>query len=425
MKTEYAEIYERFCQGCPGIQFQGAWSFLHPDDDCRYVNDDTNDLIERLQQEFEADQLLASKLLVRGDGEQLCLNPRLLTGDRLFVVLRNAKRQIFDLITSTGSLSGRQSLLLLRQDSITERVIGNTQRMFLTSSMVDVLLFRSLGLAATCTADVIGSGREGLQRLLWLVGGHSDGPIQRKPCQFTWEGRIMINKTGNIGLDGHEPYEFAIVICAFSLHSFSRQIPADIASVARHLAQAETYLAIEWEQLSVWWPTVHEMSNLAYRQELQDPDLLRGYLTGEHEFFGVQHFLDPSCPPASPDTLIHALEKLDRALLDGERHSDSHHYLEKEREALADYEAQLEKTMIRPLLDSAIALSDPSIRPLRAQLAQVAKMVHMMMPRMHRVQKQLQHATAGDVFPDKSLKKIKELTELMIKLVKGEHALRK
>jgi hypothetical protein len=289
--------------------------------------------------------------------------------------------------------------------------------------MVDVLLFRTLGLAATCAAELDRLNRHGLQRLLWLVGGDSDGPIRRKPCRFPWEGQEIINKPGHVGSDGNERYEFELVMCAFSLHSFSRVIPADIASVARHLAHAETYLAIEWEQLSVWWPTVDEMSNLAYRQELQEPDLLRDFLSGEHEFFRVQDFVDPSRPPASTDTFVHALEKLDQALLDGEQHCDSPHYLEEERKALAEYEAQLEKTMIRPLMDSAIDLRNASIRPLRAQQAHVAKLLHMLMPRMHFVQKKRQHAGAGDVFPDESLKKIKELTELMIKLVKAEHEL--
>lgn len=118
----------------------------------------------------------------------------------------------------------------------------------------------------------------------------------------------------------------------------SREIPADIFSAARHLAHAETHLSIVWDAVAVWWPTVDEMSNLAYRRELQEPDLIRGCLTEEHEFYGVEHFIDPSRPPDSPDTFVHALEELAHALLDVDRHYPSERYLEKDREAFAKYE---------------------------------------------------------------------------------------
>lgn len=81
--------------------------------------------------------------------------------------------------------------------------------------------------------------------------------------------------------------------------------------------------------------------------------------------------------------------------------------------------------MIKPLLDSAIALHNPSIRPLRAQLAHVAKLLHLMMPRMHFVQKKHLRSGVASVFPGESLKNIRSLTELMIKLVKEEHGLRR
>ena len=425
MIAPYAEIYASFSERCPGIQFEGDWRFLHPDDDCRFADDETGELIEHLQEEFETDQLLASRLVVRADNEQLHLNPRLLTEDRLFVVLRNAQHQIFDIFTSAGSLSGRRTLLLLRQDAAAKEAIASQRRMFLTPSMADVVLFRSLGLAATCAADVVGLSRHGLQRLLWLVGGNSYGPIPREPIQFSWEGQYLINESGYLGRSENAPIEFELVLCAFSLYTHSREIPADIAPAARHLAHAETYLSISWDGVAVWWPTVDEMSNLAYRLELQEPDLLRDYLTQEHEFCGVEHFTDPSRPPASTDTFVDALEKLDQAFLDAEQHYPSECYLEKEREAFAKYESELEKTMIRPLLDSAIALHNPSIRPLRAQLAHVSKMLHLMMPRMHYAQKKQLHAGVGGVFPGESLKNIRSLTELMIKLVKEEHGLRK
>ena len=64
MIAPYAEIYASFSERCPGIQFEGDWRFLHPDDDCRFADDETGELIEHLQEEFETDQLLASRLVV-------------------------------------------------------------------------------------------------------------------------------------------------------------------------------------------------------------------------------------------------------------------------------------------------------------------------------------------------------------------------
>jgi hypothetical protein len=424
VRADHTEIYERFTQMCPGVQLPADWDFLPVDENCRFVTDSIDEVVELLQQEFEADRLLESRLLVRAEDEQLGLSPRLLTEDQLFFLLRNEQGQIFDIITSAGSLSRRYVLCLLRQDVVTQRALDIHERIFLVFSMVDVLLLRSLGLAAMHAAEMANLGLDGFKRLLWLVGGHSMGSIRREGTRFSWEEKLTILKSGCVThQDDH--HEFEVVICAFSLSSFSRKIPAGIASVARHLAHAEKYLDIHFDALFTWWPTEDEMSNLEFKSGLCDPSLLRDYLAEEHEFFGVEQFTDPSQPPDRADTFVRALEDLLRAFDEGERNFTSEHYCEKEREAYAKYEAVLDEKITKPILESALALSEPSIRPVRAQLAHVSKMLHLKMPRMHFLQKSRQHAGSKVSFPDELLKEIKTLTELMIKLVKEEHSLYK
>lgn len=424
MKADHTDIYEHFAQLCPGIQLPVAWGFLHLDENCRFLPDSIDEVVELLQQQFAADRLLESRLLVRVEGERLGLNPRLLTEDQLFFLLRKERGQIFDIITSAGSLSGRHVLLLLRQDAVTKRALERDERIFLVFSMVDALLLRALGLAAMHAADMVHLGRHGFQRLLWLVGGHSLGPIQREKTRFPWEERVTILKSGCV-THQDEHHEFEMVICAFSLSSFSRKIPEGIASVARHLAHAEKYLEIHFDALSVWRPNEDEMSNLRFRSGLRDPSLLRDYLVEEHEFFGVEQFMDPSRPPAVPDSFVQALENLIRVLDERERNLTSQLYWEKEHEAFAKYEAELDKKVFKPLLVRAMASSDPSIRALRTQFAHVTKLLLSKMPHLHSLQKSQQHAVSPKSCPDELLKEIEVLTDQMIKLAKAERSLYK
>jgi hypothetical protein len=273
-------------------------------------------------------------------------------------------------------------------------------------------------------ADMVHLGRHGFQRLLWLVGGHSLGPIQREKTRFPWEERVTILKSGCV-THQDEHHEFEVVICAFSLSSFSRKIPEGIGSVARHLAHAEKYLEIHFDALSVWWPNEDEMSNLEFRSGLRDPSLLHDYFLEEHDFLGVEQFIDPSRAPEVPDSFVRALEELLQAVEEGAKHSESQYYLNKESEAYATYYAELDKKIFKPILESAMALPNPSIRPLRAQLAHVAKILHSKMPGMHLLAKKWQHAASPKPFPDEWLKEIKAWTDQMIRLVKEERSLYK
>jgi len=136
---------------------------------------------------------------------------------------------------------------------------------------------------------------------------------------------------------------------------------------------------------------------------------------------GVDEFIDSNRPPAEADSFVRTMVELLQALDELDQHRESQHHVKRVREAVGKFEAALDKTIFQPLLESAMALPDSSMRPARIQHAHLSRMLHALMPRMHSELRGRQNTGSGSL-SNESLKTIKVLTEQMIKLMKEERA---
>ncbi len=394
-----SRIYTRFLEHCRGVNVDSRWQFLQPDQDSRLVEGDLSPALTSLRREFGTEDLLKAGILVRNN-DQHNLNTKLTTEDRILIVLRDSQRKPFDILTSAGTLQRRVPILAVQHDIHTQRGLAATdRRLFVTSSIEDSVLVRSLGLSAvpaTCMDHLQGAN---FRKLLAMTDGFSDR------SDF-----------------------FHAVLVGCNLTEGICEIPANVAAVARDFGQAKRYLKMPRLAVSLWWPSDEEMNNLDYRRRVGNVAGICELLKRVKLLHDIEEFSDPSKSPSREPTYGKALQNLLTAQEKKRRMIRDPFQATTVRDAQEAHEQQVDRAILDPLVDSAMASGDLSVRALRLGIAHESRILHRMLPEVHDAQAKNAETGDGDqinFLSDPDWKRFEASMNMTVRLVMAEARLRK
>ena len=166
--------------------------------------------------------------------DELVLNPMLMTEDRLASLVWD-----YDLVTSRGALVHTAPLFAMDMDLETACRRHPRGFLFLVGSMHEYLLFDSLKMAASPTTHLGRLGRRGLETMLYLVDGVSEGIIARKG---NYPPGLRFDYSGYLGPEETRPPEMSLVFVGYELGSGRRGFTEEALSAMRGLFEAQQFL---------------------------------------------------------------------------------------------------------------------------------------------------------------------------------------
>jgi len=412
-------IYECFLAECPPATLPDAWQFVEVHPDAHRLPANPQCAIARLREQFSDDELLGSRVAVRRRDE-LVLHPKLITRERYVIMVRDQHAQPCSLLTSAGDLHGSVPLFALGQDETVRNALGASDPyLYVPASMEDVVLLRSLGLAAAPATDLERLNKCGLQHLLYLVDGFSDGPISKKRLRTA---KYEINHSGRVGA---ERAEFCVVLVGCELGNGRPVIPEEIYTAARYLARAEQSLDITWDGVYVWWPSEEELEKLDYRRQLGDVALVKDFFREPQPLFGVSDFANPAMLPEREKSFVDVFDELVETEKKARTEYNSVDLLEHLQRIRSDYCQRIDDQLFEPLIETAIETKDLRIRALRMQLAHLTRIFHQAMPRVCATLDESVVVAGAVVLPEKACNQIQTLINETIQLINAETRIHK
>lgn len=415
----HAPIYRRLFRRGSSPELDSRWQFVQPSRRFGFLEVDPQQTVASLLEDFDEEKLLRSRVAIRTDDE-LSLNPMLVTDDRLAVRISD-----FDLVTSDGALVHTAPLFAMDQDLTTySNCVGAERFLFLVGSMQEYLLFDSLGIAASPTSHLGRLGCRGLQILLHLVDGISEGPIRREPAS---PPGFRFELDGYLGPEETRPPTMCPVFVGYELISRRRGFTTETLCALQRLFNAEQYLKIRFDQLCVWWPTDDEIRDLEFRRGMSDVGLIKDFFCNLKSLYTIENFRKFLRRERNTDPFVRSLENLLSAQGEAQEHSEMRYYREKNEAAFAKYEEQVDQNCFKPLVESAMNSNDLRIRNLRLNQAHVSRLIQLGMPSIYGAQSQRLKVNAGDereLIPEAKWKQMERLLDVSAKLTREETRIR-
>ena len=362
MSSDSDAILERLAALSEPYVFAPPWDFVEPDNACRRLMCDADEVVHTLQDEFALEQLTESHVLESDAEGTIALNPRLCTHEAGFVILRNGEGIAFEALTDEGCLnSSAASCLAIRGDATTRLQVEKCHSQACgVDSLCDLMLLRSLGVASIPARDLGKLSRTSLGLL----------------ADFRWHANAT---TGG----DHVVENPRIEILAGSLSSATSGVSEHLCQVARRVGGAKKHLKMNFPGLSVWWPSVEELDGLCYFRELRDPAAMRNFLRQEHETYEIEEFMIRNQPPVRRHLRENLCSCTDD-LLQTQRNTQLGTQSAKEqRRVKRKYDETLEREVIRPLIEEAMAATNPKICALELMFANMSREMLSLMPEVH------------------------------------------
>lgn len=383
MPAQFHAIYSRLKELARPYQLPAPWNEYPADADSCCLPDPAAALA-KLRSEFSEADLLASGVACQAEGE-LVPNPMLMDGQRGLIVLRNQEGQAFDVMLEQGCLSGSPPMLRTHLDQRTEHALRARDDpemsywLFVCFHIVDVILLRALGLAATLACRMDNFNCFGLKRLLRLVGG-----VDQKGVAVPV-----------IGLRGDEPHDpgkdpdresdkpvFGMKFLACSLADLSAEVPDGMVRVARALAAATTHLGFQWRHTWACHPSAQDLETIRYRLRYGSAPLVGSYLQYNVTRYPLEAFLEPGPPKLPPShklPLSHKRGPAKRYLHLLSQFHRSIREMQPERWR-REYGELVNECFVGPIVERALETENLLARPLLMHLAMVTRYYHDMTP---------------------------------------------
>ncbi len=193
-----------------------------------------------------------------------------------------------------------------------------------------------------------------------------------------------------------------LALLGWSPYALCWQHSALLQRAAAHLAAVRRHLGLALNGLMVWCPSQEELENLRFWLAFRDPGLVRELLLESSDaLYDFEQFSSPQALPGStsvPTTFAAARADLLAKLADsrGQRHASA-----SVRAAWETYDALIERDLIQPLQEWALAKDHPAARSSAVELASVCGLTHRMGPILQELQRlRLEKALAGDAEPN-------------------------
>lgn len=426
MPSKFADIYQTLQDACRTCRFRRPWDFLECRDDCRRVVN-AEAVTSSLLEKFNVDQLVAAKVLVgAADGAQR-LNPKLSADGGWLVFLRDVNGECFDVVCARGCLSGQVPIFSMLEDgAMRDAAAASANTICLASSVLDLILLRSLGIPASLATGLSRLTFRGLAKLIRVMDG---GPLSYGELD-SFGMKILPEYDCHDELDPDgaclgEPLHifptFDLILIAGSLHQRNREVPTNVPRICRFLTDAARYLRCDWLDFFVWRPSVDELAELDFRLQRRESRLICNFVLAERQCDLLADYVDPNGPatPSPASKLSAAWSKYCECLKVGSHNGDDARRL---REAENSYRQAIDDFIIQPQLTEALRSTKPAIRSLGVQLAHVAQQLHEMMPKVSmQMSREVANwesvaAQAEQKYP--AHKMVTELSHLMVKLVR-------
>jgi hypothetical protein len=168
-----ARIYQQLLDLCSPPAKTGWYAQVPAAPLIRQGTADPAGVLQLLRKNFQDDELRRAGVLVRPEqaGGENRLNPDLSDPQRQWIALSIKNYGLWDIIGAGGSLrADGASLLQAAHDQEFRRAARETRTVFVTETVEDMAVFRSLGLAACAATGLDQVRREHLDRFEKLVG---------------------------------------------------------------------------------------------------------------------------------------------------------------------------------------------------------------------------------------------------------------
>ena len=354
-------VLSQFVAQCEPVRFGPPWDGLRCERQTLCALPDAERVLAHLRDEWDESDLVQSGLLRRRHDEVAIA--RRLTSEGPFMVLRAAQRKRpYEIVGDRGNLTYRGLPVLDSLDDyqIREHLLASQGSLFVTTEIWDAAILRALGLAATTAAGLVGASLAQLEELSERFGWQSDSPDQ--------------------DTDGSSKDRLRLVLVGWSVRSMELIAPSRLSELTQQLLSVEHSMQYDLQDVGIWIPV--------------ESDLERAHFFIErNEFHRVRDtFVLSTCDTcrslaslselsAEPTEFVEALRRL-RTVTEDELSSHS------PRAALKTFESAVNRELVEPMLDHALATKDPYRRNLTVMAADISRMFFHLMPDML--------ATSGD-----------------------------
>jgi hypothetical protein len=286
--------------------------------------------------------------------------------------------------------------------------------------MEDLVIYRAFGLAASPLTDLDRLNERELGHLLYLLNGTESKKLRCNRIAFE---PLEIDPLGRLGPGNCGYSEFNARIACFDLSSGKRIRDVKMKQVARHLSRVERYLDVNIGEISAWIPSTEDIAAMAFHRHLQSADLVRNQLLSTEGEFEFEVILRPEAIRRQEKTILSTFTQLIEAMRDAQNHPPgSSHRDDQLKRATDEYLAQVERTLVAPLMEDTDKSKDVRIRALRAQLGHIVRMFHQGMPSVYQalslVGRRL--GTEQQLVPPDLLKQFQVFSDITCKLIREE-----
>ena len=343
MKSK-TKVYRRLLELAEPVTLEAPWTGIGvPAAICRQALQAT-DLLERLQADFSAEQLVASNVCQTspaGEEHGLLLHPGLAAQGNPFVALQtDATRGPSDLLTDCGRISGALPATAALRDVTCSGKEDAASLLFITHSINDLLPLVSLGLRATTAS--------GLAEIRGLA-------LREFCAAFDIERRLALQARPQTKTDKPSPALGSravppdLVLVGWQPGCWSPAAPDAMAAVVEHFVALARYQGIALHNTVYWQPAEGDLERLAFvRDHGTDLELRQVFLEEAGSAPAILAYEAASTDESLTDVMA-LLRKLPSTANNRRAY----------QQAVKSLEQAIEQEIIIPVQEQLAATSDP------------------------------------------------------------------
>jgi hypothetical protein len=406
-------IYQELYALSIPFELPAPWDALPPDDGVRAVPEDFTELLRRLLATFEVYELQDAGVAVTTADGTFAPTAALCTAGEPLVFLRpDPNTMPTAVLTATGCLAAAQLPLLLScEDGPTVQAILASDMLLVTSSLLDLIALRQLGLPATLAT--------GLDRL-------EDHQIAEVCGQLGWTlpsaSRAALERLRAEAAGPSEPAraarrdrELPLCLVMGSPAKFSLDKPSGMEAIIAHFRDLKNYLRIMDMSVSDWTPRQAVLDQLRFQLKSYPAGIDPARLVDEIQASWLDSLHDPLPEPKPrpvPSSFIAGARAYRIAVHNAARGLCTPAEF---RQAQEDYSRVLDERLILPLLEET---AGPLAQNKQAALMAASRALQMLSPGAEQMLRDPSLIADPETFPDKQLNAIVKLARTVLMLSK-------
>ncbi len=366
-------IYSTVLDTCDPVELPSPWAFLDDQLDVVGPIADSEDLLDQLLDQYESEALTSAGVAVETD-EDIELHDSL--SSELFLPLRHQiDQECFEIVTSEGCLSGRSipALSVSRDEQTCADSVSQDSRLFVTGSLWETGILRSLGLPAVTASGLTTADLQQIEQICRRFGLTAN-PFS-STSQVGESASPLLRYAANLReVQGNNQPCSRLILVAWSVLQCTQELPPRIDEVMQHFAHVSINLHRELSHVQVWQPPVADLSQLVWALELESRELVRAALlrsiansTSSLADLVAELAPDPADSMDYQEACQNLLKEL-RGAIPGEEQGAE---MQAARVQLAKV---VDRKLIQPLLDEAEQSADPGNRVLKMQMAELSRL---------------------------------------------------